>query len=201
MPLKLKFRKERVITDEIFYLFRPLVDLYEWDKSQNKDKANKLLMFVFYLCDLTEENPLKDVPAEKKEEEAKFKAFADRRKEFTKSELKYLIPAIDCYIKYNSTPEERILNKFDEKSEQLRDKLESTKPITKTNSKGGITTFASNTGIITKGLNELNTIKKSKASVVAAVRREAMSQSIRGQQTLSPLSKGNIQLYSINDEQ
>lgn len=201
MAIRLKFRKERVITDEIFFLFKPLVDVMEWDKSNNKVKANKMLFFVFLLCDLTEENPLKDIPASKKEEEAKFRAYKDRNKKFSDDERSVLEPAIECYVKYNTTPEERILLAFDEKSEETREELETTEPETHVNEKDGVVSFVSNSSIITKGLKELESVKKIKAGVIAAVRREAMSQAIRGQQVLSPLSKGNIELPSISDRE
>jgi hypothetical protein len=197
MAIRLKFRKERVITDEIFFLFKPLTDVLDWDTSNNKVKANKMLFFVFLLCDLTEENPLKDIPANKKEEEAKFRAYKDRGKSFSKDELSVLQPAIECYVKYNTTPEERILKAFDEKSEETREELENTKPETVVNEKDGMVTFASNSSIITKGLKELESIKNVKKNVISAVRREAMSQAIRGKVTLSPLSKGNIELPSF----
>lgn len=199
MAIRLKFRKERAITDEIFFLFKPLVDVWNWDKSNNKQKAHKMLYFVFLLCDLTEENPLKEIPAAKKEEESLFRAYKDRGKKFTKKELSVLEPAIECYIKYNTTPEERILKAFDDKSEETREVLEDTKPETSVNEKDGVVSFVSNSNIITKGLKELDSIKKIKMNVISAVRREAMSQSIRGKQTLSPLSKGSIELPSITD--
>ena len=79
--------------------------------------------------------------------------------------------------------------------------LEDTKPETVTNDKDGVVTFASNSSIITKGLKELEGIKKTKISVIAAVRRAAMSQAIRGKVVLSPLSKGAIELPSIADRE
>lgn len=197
----MKFRKERVITDEIFFLFKPLTDVMDWDKSNNKAKANQMLFFVFLLCDLTEENPLKETPVEKKEEEALFRAYKKRDKTFTKNELSVLEPAVECYVKYNTTPEERILKAFDDKSEEMREILEDTIPETSVNEKDGVVGFTSNSGILTKGLKELESIKKVKMSVIAAVRREAMSQAIRGKQVLSPLSKGTIELPSEADRE
>ena len=197
----MKFRKERVITDEIFFLFKPLVDVLKWDRSNNKAKANQMLYFIFFLCDLTEENPLKEIPAERKEEEAKFRGYNNKEKEFTENELSVLEPAIACYVRYNTTAEERILKAFDDKSEQIRGILEDTIPETSVNEKDGVVSFTSNSSILTKGLKELEGIKKIKMSVIAAVRREAMTQAIRGKTVLSPLSKGAIGLPSESDRE
>ena len=100
--------------------------------------------------------------------------------------------AVNTYIKYSKTAEERILELFDIKAEELRKVLDSTKPETEENSKDGVTTFVTNTDIITKGLKELDFVKKQKVNVINAVRNEAMSQRVRGQIVLSPLSKGAI---------
>lgn len=201
MSIQLEFKKEKLVPDAKFYLFKPLTDILAWDKEPGKPKGNKMLFFVFLLCDLTENNPLKEVPVSKKEEEAKFRAYSDKNKEFTDGELKYLIPAIECYIKYNTTAEERILKAFDEKSEQLRIELENTIPESVINDKGGVISFASNSSIITKGLRELDSIKKIKMNVISAVRRESMTQRVRGAISLSPLSRGSITLPSIADRE
>lgn len=196
MAIRFKFRKEKIITDEIFFLFKPFRDLWEWDKTPDKDKANPMFYFIFLLCDLTEENQLRDVPSAKREEEAKFYAFGDKNKVFTKSELKVLQPALECFVKYNTIPEERILEAFDIKADELRNVLEDTKPETVENSNNGVITFTSNSAIITKGLKKLDAVKKSKINVISAVRRDAMTQRVRGGTMLSPLSRGSINLPS-----
>lgn len=201
MAIRFTFRKERIVTDEVFFMFKQFRDLWEWDTSNNKVKAHQLFYFIFLLCDLTEENPLRDVVIAKKEEEAKFYAFKNREYKFSKEELKVLQPAIDCFIKYNTIAEERILEAFDLKAEELRLALEETMPETVENSKNGVITFVTNSAIITKGLKKLDMVKKAKINVIAAVRREAMTQRVRGQMTLSPLSRGNITLPSFVDRE
>lgn len=194
MALRFKFRKERLVVDANFYLFHEFVSIWKWDKSPHKTKANKLFYFIFLLCDLSEENPLRDVASEKKEEESFFRAYGNKHHQFLSKERALAEAAIDCYIKYNKTAEERILESFDNKAEELRDRLEETKPETVENSKDGVTTFVTNTDIITRGLKELDSIKKLKINVIAAVRKEAMMQRVRGQVILSPLSKGDISI-------
>jgi hypothetical protein len=192
--VRFNFRKEKIVVDATFYMFDEFVQLWEWDKSKDKAKANKLLYFIFLLCDLTETNSLKDIPAEKREVEALYRVFKSRTHSFTTKELSLLTPAIECYIENNEMPEERILMAFDEKADELRDLLERTKFETIENKSDGVSTFSSNSEIITKGLKELDIVKKLKASVVSAIKKDAMSQKVRGQQQLSPLSKGVIEL-------
>ena len=192
--INFKFRKERLVTDAVTYIFHEFVDILEWDKTTDKRKANKMLYFVFLLCDLSEENPIRDVPYDHKEEEALFRAYGKKTHKFTKRELELVHPAVDTYLKYSKAAEERILEVFDDKAEEIRLVLEETKPETVENEKDGVVAFSTNTGIITKSLKELDYIKKQKINVMAAVKNEAMTQRVRGQLVLSPLSKGSISL-------
>jgi hypothetical protein len=201
MSIRFTFRKERIITDEVFFMFKPFRTLWDWDDSEKKTKAHQLFYFIFLLCDLTEDNPLRDTHLDKKEEESKFYAFKDRNYAFTKAELKVLQPAIDCFIKYNTIAEERILEAFDIKANELRQALEDTMPEAEENNNDGVISFVSNSAIITKGLKNLDKVKKSKINVISAVRREAMTQRVRGQMLLSPLSKGSIALPSFVDRE
>jgi hypothetical protein len=193
------FRKEKIVTDAVFFMFDEFVNIWKWDKSKDKKKAHKMFYFIFLLCDLTEKNPLKDTPAHKKEEEALHRVYRSREHTFTKKELELLKPAVDCYIKYNEMSEERILFSFDKKAEQLRTVLEDTDFETYENIVDGVSSFVSNSDIITSGLKELDAVKKLKASVVASIKKDAMSQKVRGQQTLSPLSKGSIELPDFSN--
>jgi hypothetical protein len=199
MGVSFTIRKERVITDEKFFLFKPFVDIWEWDKSEDKDKANKMLRFIYLLCDITEECPLKDVPTQKREAEALFHAYKDKDYKFTKKERELVEAGIECYIKYNETAEERLLGEFDNKAEELRAKLEETMPETVENFKNDVTTFVSNSEIITRALKELDSVKKSKIAVISAIKREALSQRVRGAAALSPNSRGLITTPSLAD--
>jgi len=204
MALKFNIRKEKIVTDANFYLFEEFVDIWKHDRDVNKRAAHKMLYFIFLLCDLSEDNPLRDVAAEHKEKEALFRVYGAKEHKFTKKERELLQRGVDTYIKYSKTAEERILELFDVKAEELRLVLENTKPETIENERDGVTTFVTNTGIITKGLKELDFVKKQKINVISAIRNEAMTQKVRGKIILSPLSKGNItipaehELYEIN---
>ena len=164
--IRFEFRKERIVITPQFFLFEEFVAIWKSDRKPDKPRANKLLFFIFLLCDLTEDNPLRDVPSEVKEEEALYRAYGNKKHNFSKRDVELLIPAVVCYIKYNKTSEERILEAFDKKAIELRDALEVVKPENYENYKDGVTTFVSNSSIITKGLKDLDIVKKLKMNVI-----------------------------------
>jgi hypothetical protein len=199
MAISFEIKKERIVTDAKFFLFKPFTDIWDWDKSPNKDKAHKMLRFIYLLCDITEECQLKDVAASKRESEALFHAYKDKDYKFTKKERELVEAGVACYIKNNETAEERLLSEFDHKAEELRDKLEETMPETTTNTNKGVVKFVTNSDIITKALRELDTVKKSKISVISAIKREALTQRVRGAAALSPNARGLIKVPSLAD--
>ena len=199
MAISFEIKRERIVTDAKFFLFKPFTDIWEWDKSEKKDKAHAMLRFIFLLCDITEECQLKDVAISKRESEALFHAYKDKNYKFTKKERALVEAGIACYIKYNESAEERLLGEFDNKAEELRTKIEDTIPEALQNSNKGVTTFVSNSDIITKALKELDNVKKSKISVISAIKREALTQRVRGAAALSPNARGLISMPSMAD--
>ena len=194
MALKFTFEKEKILLDAKFFMIKEFVAVWKHDRSKGKKKAHKMLYFIFLLCDISDDNPLAYIDVHKRESEAKFRAFHDSEKVFTKKEMELLEAAIPIYIDLNMTIEERLLDIFDMKAEQLTKLLEDTTPETVENEDNGVITFVSNSKLITDALNKLSIIRKNRASVVASIRKEAISQKVRGQLTLSPLVKGLINL-------
>lgn len=199
MALSFEVRKERIVLKPEFYLFKEFTDILDWDKSPAKVRAHKMLRFIYLLCDITEDCPLKDVAANKRESEALFYAYGSRDYAFTSKELELVNAGVECYKKYSENAEERLLNEFDDKTTLLRKELEKATPETVTNMLNGVTTFASNSDIITKALKELDSVKRMKGTVIAAIKKDAMTQRVRGQVVLSPLSKGMVELPTIDD--
>jgi hypothetical protein len=197
--LKFKFRKEKLILTPQIMLFKEFSTIFEHDKTADQTKANNMMKYVFYMCDLSEDNPHRDA-GERKHDDSMKAAFGSRSKiALTKVDKERMEKAMQCYIKYNETAEERLLKTFDETAYALRAELDDTIPETVENEKDGVITFVSNSQLISLGLSELNDIKTKRELIVAAVRREAMSTKIRGQAKLSPLSKGEIELVAHSD--
>lgn len=194
MALRFEFRKERIVLDAKFFMFKEFVLIWKYDKSKDKIKANELLRFIYLLCDIDENNPLKDVDEDKREMEAKFRAFRTRDKVFTKKETDLLSKAIEVYIKLNTEQQERLLLVFDTKADQLVELLEKTAPETVTNVENGVVAFVSNSKMITDSLTKLSEIGKNREKIVASIKNEVISERIRGQILLSPLDKGLIEI-------
>ncbi len=200
MALKFEFIKEKIQLTAAIMLFDEFTDILNWDKSTAKLKANKLFSFVFYMCDLTEDNPCASRKAEDIETEAKFLAFHNKQYEFSKKEFTLVQKAMHRYTRCNTTAEERIIEAFDIASEKLLDKLNTTSPKVVKNEKDGTISYATNVPIITTGLTQLDDIKKRKLAIIASIKNQAVSNRVRGKITLSPLSKGIISLPDTDEE-
>jgi hypothetical protein len=190
MSYQFEFRDEKIVTDFRFFMFEEFTDIWTKDRSKDKVKANRLLRFIFLLCDIGKDNPIKDVDISKRESEAKFRAFRDIDRQFTDDERDLLEPAIKLYTELNMVTEERLLEALDEKAEQLGDVLENTVPETVTNVENGVVSYASNSKIITDGLSKLSKIRTNREKIVAAIKKQAITQKVRGGLTLSPLVRG-----------
>lgn len=194
MAYQFEFRDEKIVTDFRFYMFEEYTDIWNGDSSKNKINANRMLYFVFLLCDIGEDNPLKDVKVEKREAEAKFRAFRDMNKQFTEDERSLLEPAVKLYVELNMTAEERLLSAFDSKSKELGKVLEDAKPEQVVNEENGVVSFVSNSKIITDALSKLSKLRTNREKIVSAIKKQSITQKVRGGLTLSPLSKGLIKI-------
>lgn len=199
MALTFEIRKERIVLKPEFFLFKEFTDIYDWDRSPAKVRAHKMLRFIYLLCDITEDCQLKDIATAKREAEALFYAYGSREYSFTPKEIELVTAGINCYKKYSENAEERLLAEFDAKASTLRGALEKVIPETVPNVINGVTSFASNSDIITKALKELDSVKRMKGVVISAIKKDAMTQRVRGQIVLSPHSKGLIEVPVMDD--
>ncbi len=194
--LKFEFRKEKLIHSPEIFLFKEFTDIMKWDRSSSQLKSNRMFLYIYYMCDLSEDNPVRESAEGKKHEDAIFRAFGGKsRIKLTRVDKDRLIAGMRCYIRYNETAEERLLKTFDSKAAELRKELDNVKPETHSNFFDGVVSFVSNSKIVSDGLAGLSGIKNKREIIVAAIRREALSTRIRGKMKLSPLSKGDITLF------
>jgi len=190
MAYQFEFRDEKIVIDFRFYMFKELLDIWNKDRSKDKLNANRMLYFIFLLCDIGKDNPIKDEEADKRESEAKFRAYRDREKEFSVVEISLLEPAIKLYIDLNTTVEERLLAAFDKKAKEISKLLEVTTPETVTNSENGVVSFVSNSKIITDALSKLSKIRTNRELIMSTIKKRALTQKVRGGLSLSPLVRG-----------
>lgn len=197
--IKFTFRKEKLIHTPQVFLFKDFTNILDNDKSQSRLKSNRMFLYVFYMCDLTGDNPVRD-DGDSKPANALFRAFGNHDKiKLTQVDKALLVKAMDTYIKYNETAEERLLTTFDLKSVAIRETLNEKTPEACENDIDGVVTFVSNSKIITSALTDLNDIKTKRELIVSSIRREALSSKVRGSRKLSPLSKGDILLHKDSD--
>lgn len=127
--LKFTILDGKVIVDTTILMRQEFVDIIEYGKKNRKeDRSNQLLLYVFYCCDLTDNNPIKDVDYRMKEDQAEKMAFKGKTKKFTKQESGLIDAAIDAYNFLNETSLERASLAYDQKIDEVRTLLESLQP-------------------------------------------------------------------------
>ncbi len=186
------FIKNKLQITPCIILFKEFSDILKW--GEKSGKADTLSKYVYHMCDLSEDNPTAQLPPSGKDADAKFRAFHNKDHKFSKKEQQLVDNAIYRYLKINSTASIRTLNRFDTKSEELIQVLNDETPTIVENKKDGVITYASNVQIITKGLTELDDIRKRRLSVLAFIKKQAVNTRVRGKITLSPMSKGMLKV-------
>jgi len=190
--IKFEFRAEKLVLTWQIYLFKEFTDILKYDKSKNKVKAHKLLYYVFLVNDISPDNPI--LQSNNADKDALFRAFGSSSKKFTKKEEELINASSRKYVELNSTPEERLLTMFDRKSSEIIELLESTKPETVSNVDNGVTTFTSNSKMISDALKKLAILRKNRGKIVSMIKDEVVEEKVRGKLSLSPLSKGLIKI-------
>lgn len=101
-----------------------LRDIWEWDKTTTKANAQKLLQYVFHMCDLSQSNPLFDLPEIEKRKNSLHNAFGDQQYEMTAKEKKMVDRAMIAYEKYNLDCPRRALRTISNKVDQLMEHMD-----------------------------------------------------------------------------
>ena len=198
---KLNIKNERIITDWQFFLFKEFRDIWDSDSSLERNTAHKLLNYVFLLADLSDDNPLANDKNKDRMTEAKFRAFHDRSKKLTNKQESMVEAAVALYIDLNVSSDERLLHSFDNMASRLSSLLARTKPETVVNVDSGVVSYASNSKIIASALSKLSKLRGNRDKIIAIIKKESMTQKIRGQLTLSPLIRGLIHMDFVADRE
>ena len=157
-------------------------DIWEFDKSRRKEKAIKMLKFVFYIADITQKNPFNDSHHDQKEELAKRDAFRDAKYKFTKKEDDLIKTAIAWYEELNFNPLSRMLDQINKDIDSITYQLSQT-TITTDNMSSRI-----------KLMGEINKMVESKEKLEDAVKRSLAKAKVRGDMSSSPAEKGLLKL-------
>ena len=195
--LKFTVLDGKVVVDPNITLFEEFQNIFKYtgNKVNSADLANRMLLYVFYCCDLTEDNPMQNVDFRMKEEEAFKRAFQGTgKKRFTKKEEELVWSAMEAYNFFNETSAERAILAIDKKIDEARTKLEEEEVeiIRNVNENTGVVSFASNENIlgsIAKQIGELMTLK---IQITNAAKKMENSGRVRGGKGSSIAERGSL---------
>lgn len=172
--------------------------LLDLDTSKRKETATKAILYVFFCKDLSDDNPLNQLPYHEKETECLLRAFGDEdydiEMELGIDWYEAILTASESYYNHNVDDTLKDIDTFNRKMDELGSMLNITKPSIKRNVHETTQkiSFSTNTGIINKALASIVSIIQSKASLVSIHVQGTVPKNLRG--GLSPLSKGKIKI-------
>ena len=106
--LKFVLNRDKVILDKNIVLIDEFNNILKYaEKKKKPELGNSMLLYVYFCCDLTDDNFLKDTDYRIKPQQALIRAFKDKDYKFTKEENKLIEAAIDAYNFFNESAGER----------------------------------------------------------------------------------------------
>jgi hypothetical protein len=193
--LKFTTLEGKVVPNPSVLLMDEFTDILSYGKKKkNEDLGNRMLIYIFYCCDLTEQNPLRDIDYRLKEENAFSRAFKKiNKKKFTVEEKKLIDAAIDCYNFFNETALERATLTYDRKMDEIRTLLEATEPeihpITDIDT-GQIDKYVSNNKILADFSKQLNDMAIYKLKAMETAKKIENTGRVRGDKGSSLIERG-----------
>lgn len=191
--LKFVLSKDRVILDKNIILLDEFNNILKYgEKKKNLDLANSMLLYIYLCCDLSEENPMKDVDFRQKPQQALSRAFKDKNKKFTLVEQELLDSGMDAYNYFNETAAERSEIAIDKKIDEARSKLEETKieVVRNQNPQTEVVSFVSNESIITKIAQQINEMMSLKLTMKQTAMKIQSTSRVKGNKGSSLIERG-----------
>lgn len=196
--------KNKVILDPQVLLVQEFKDILNYSHTETKslDLGNQFLLYVYYCCDLTPENLLRDVDYRIKEKQANTRAFnISTPRTFNDEEKKLLDAAIDAYNFFNETALERAGLAYDRKIDEFRSKLEELRPEVHTiykecvcnncvNEFSVVEKYVSNEGIIGNYAKQLNDLAVFKLKAMETAKKIENTGRVRGSKGSSMIERG-----------
>lgn len=169
-------------------------DIFKKILKTDNEIGNKILLYVFLVCDISYDNPIRDVPYTDKSAEARLVAFDDSDysiyDNLGKEWNDMTIEAIKCYEKDIVQDEDKDIYAYDKKMDQFREMLMETTPRIEKNFGPDSISYSTNIDIINNVLEDIVTLIQTKASMVSMIVQGTVPKHLRG--GLSPLTKGDI---------
>lgn len=162
--------------------------------KKDNEIGNKVLLYVYLLCDLSHSNPIRDVTYLHRQEEALLIAFGNDcyniEKELGEDWNKLTVAAIKCYNKKIVKEDEKDIYAYDKKMDQFRFMLLETVPRIEKNEGMDSISYTTNIDIINDVLENIVSLIQTKASIVSMIVQGTIPKHLRG--GLSPLSSGKV---------
>ncbi|UJP64009.1 hypothetical protein [Mongoliitalea daihaiensis] len=174
----------KTLTVEAFY------QLYKSDKAPNKLNAIKLLKYVFFMGDITEKNPHRDIAYHLRESYAKKDVFGDANHKFSKKEQEMIENAIQWYYTLNRDCVDRLALAVNKQVDQITKLLEDSEEITVKNYRDRV-----------ELLKDIKNILISKTQTDDFVEKTKKKAKTKGNAARSPMEMGLILTQSNDDEE
>jgi len=199
--LKFQVYNNKVCIDPSIILLEEFSNILAYaKKKKDEDLGNRMLLYVFFCCDLTEDNFMRDIDYRLKPEQAMSRAFLNKITKFDKEQSELIDAAIDAYNFFNETSAERAVLAIDKKIDEARTVLESTEiEIVRNQKDNGEVSFASNETILSKLATNIGALMTLKLNVMNAAKKMENTGRVRGGKGSSLLERGGL-IQKIDDE-
>ena len=122
--------KGKLVIDPQMVMIKEFTDILEYGEKKKGELGKRLLLYVFYCCDLTNNNPMKDVDYREKERQAMVRSLGPIKKtSLNNKEEKLVGAAMDAYNYFNEDALERSAITQQKKIDEVSALLDSTKPF------------------------------------------------------------------------
>jgi hypothetical protein len=193
--LKFTVHNQKVCIDPSIVLLEEFSDILAYGKKKkDEDLGNRMLLYIFFCCDLTEDNFMRDIDFRQKPEQALMRAFAGRKDKFTEQEQDLIDAGIAAYNFFNETSAERAVLAIDKKIDEARTVLENEtiEIIRTTNENTGEVKFVTNETILSKLAENIGKLMTLKISVMNAAKKMENTGRVRGGKGSSLLERGGL---------
>jgi len=194
MPLKFTIEREKVVIDKNILLLKEFSDILEYGQKKKKPElANKILLYIFFCCDLSEDNVMRDLDYRLKPEQARSRTLG-RDYKFSKIEEELINAGFDAYNFFNEKAPERAEMVLDKKIDETRALMESTAPETvrNVNATTGAITFTSNVEILGSFAKQIENFMEAKLRMKQTALKIENTGRVRGNKGSSMIERGNL---------
>lgn len=180
--------RDQVIIDPEVFGIAEVKAVWDNDKSFNKDRSNKIFLYVYYMKDV--DSPFIDLEDSKRKETVLRNVYGVDGVLPDETEWGLIEELEKVYDLLNETSEKRLLLMYDKEIDRLRRLIEQTEPsIDSSINAQGVTVYTTNTKIITDAMKALSQLTKDKLDLKEELDKKASKGRVRGNKSLSILEK------------